>query len=79
LESLSQADYQLELLALDVDLLEGLGDVLDPGVLTEEGDWQGGTREVHDITPEDSSTKEIDVEDYEFKHKCPKCGFEYND
>jgi len=42
LESLSQADYQLELLALDVDLLEGLGDVLDPGVLTEGGDWQGG-------------------------------------
>jgi len=37
LESLSQADYQLELLALDVDLLEGLGDVLDPGVLTEGG------------------------------------------
>ena len=26
-----------------------------------------------------SSTKEINTDDYEFKHKCPKCQFEYND
>lgn len=70
LESLNQDGYSLELLALDDSLLEGLGDIFDPG------DGLGGGE---DITPKDSSTKEIDVEDYEFEHKCPKCGFEYND
>lgn len=23
--------------------------------------------------------KEIDVDDWEFDHKCPKCGFSFND
>ena len=27
----------------------------------------------------DSCTKEIDPDDYEFEHNCPKCGFQYND
>jgi hypothetical protein len=27
----------------------------------------------------DSSTKEIDTDDYEFSHTCPKCGFDFND
>lgn len=26
-----------------------------------------------------SSTQEVDVDDFKFDHKCPKCGFEYND
>ena len=26
-----------------------------------------------------SSAKEINTDDYEFEHKCPKCQFEYND
>ena len=26
-----------------------------------------------------SSTKEIDTDDYDFEHKCPKCQFEFND
>lgn len=26
-----------------------------------------------------SSTKEINTDDYEFQHKCPKCQFEFND
>lgn len=26
-----------------------------------------------------SSTKEIDTDDYEFQHRCPKCQFEFND
>jgi ParB-like chromosome segregation protein Spo0J len=25
------------------------------------------------------STKEIDVDSFEFEHTCPKCGFQYND
>jgi len=31
------------------------------------------------ITPDDSSTKEIDVDDYNMSHICPKCGFEFDD
>lgn len=27
----------------------------------------------------DGNTQEIDVDSYEFEHRCPKCGFEYND
>jgi hypothetical protein len=27
----------------------------------------------------ESSTKEINTDDYEFQHKCPKCQFEFND
>ena len=34
--------------------------------------------EVDKPTPK-SSTKEVDVDEFEFDHKCPKCGFQYND
>lgn len=27
----------------------------------------------------ESNTKEINPDEYEFKHTCPKCGFQYND
>jgi rubrerythrin len=27
----------------------------------------------------ESSTEEIDVGDFDLQHKCPKCGFEFND
>ena len=32
-----------------------------------------------DLTEPDSSTKEIDVDDYEMSCICPKCGFEFDD
>jgi ParB-like chromosome segregation protein Spo0J len=31
-----------------------------------------------DVTP-DSSSKEIDVDDYKMGHQCPKCGFEFDE
>jgi ParB-like chromosome segregation protein Spo0J len=31
-----------------------------------------------DITP-DSSSQEIDVDDYKMGHQCPKCGFEFDE
>lgn len=77
LESLNQDGYQLELLALDESLLEQLGDAFDPGDL--EGESQSGGDGNANITPDESSAKEIDVNEYSFEHKCPKCGFEYND
>jgi hypothetical protein len=30
-------------------------------------------------TGSQDSTREIDVEDWKFAHKCPKCNFEFND
>lgn len=31
-----------------------------------------------DRNPE-SSAKEVDVDNFEFEHECPKCGFQFND
>lgn len=32
-----------------------------------------------DPTPDQSSTREIDPDAYQLDHRCPKCGFEFND
>ena len=32
-----------------------------------------------DLTEPDSSTKEIDTDEYEMSCICPKCGFEFDD
>jgi ParB-like chromosome segregation protein Spo0J len=34
---------------------------------------------VTDDTPPESSTKEIDPDDYDMGHRCPRCGFEFDD
>ena len=35
--------------------------------------------ELDDDQDPESSTEEIDENDFDLDHKCPKCGFEYND
>jgi hypothetical protein len=35
--------------------------------------------EVNEPYSPKSSTKEVNVDEFEFDHKCPKCGFQYND
>lgn len=52
----------------DVEELSGWG--------LEIPDFESGDDEL-DNNPE-SSAKEVDVDDFEFDCKCPKCGFEYN-
>lgn len=42
------------------------------------GEIAGLTFEEKDLYP-DSSTQEIDPDDYNMGHRCPKCGFEFDD
>ena len=74
------ADWDTELLALeledlrldgfDIDLTGFDADALD--AMFDEDDGAG------DGEP-DSSTKEIDPDDFTLGHRCPRCGFEFDD
>lgn len=56
-------DVDLELLGFDD---AGLRDLL-------------GENDAGDMTPDETSTKEIDPDDYQMELRCPKCGFEFDD
>jgi ParB-like chromosome segregation protein Spo0J len=66
LQDLTALDYNLELLGWDGDELARLLD------------GQPGDNPSEDTEP-DSSTKEIDPDDYNMGHRCPRCGFEFDD
>jgi hypothetical protein len=58
----------------DFDLgLTGFGE-LELSFLDDEPE-----KEVNEPYSPKSSTKEVNVDEFEFDHKCPKCGFQYND
>lgn len=58
----------------DFDLgLTGFGE-LELSFLDDEPE-----EEVNEPYSPKSSTKEVNVDEFEFDHKCPKCGFQYND
>lgn len=64
LAELEEMDFDIELTGFDLGELDGqLGDEID-------GD---------DGLLDESSTKEIDVDEYEMSCICPKCGFEFDD
>lgn len=64
LDELRELDFDIELTGFDLGELDGqLGDEID-------GD---------DGLLDESSTKEIDVDDYEMGCVCPRCGFEFDD
>jgi ParB-like chromosome segregation protein Spo0J len=71
------AGWDNEMLALELGEIGELGFDLD---LTgfSSGEISGLTFEEKDHYP-DSSTKEIDPDDYNMGHQCPKCGFEFDD
>jgi ParB-like chromosome segregation protein Spo0J len=71
------AGWDNEMLALELGEIGDLGFDLD---LTgfSAGEIAGLTFEEKDLYP-DSSTKEIDPDDYNMGHQCPKCGFEFDD
>lgn len=47
-----------------------LGDIIGaPSALTHYGENDG----------DESSTEEVDVDGFDLDHKCPRCGFEFND
>lgn len=64
MEELKLADFDLDLTGFDDGELDFVG-------LDDE------TLETTDYVS-DSKTKEIDTDDFEMEHKCPKCGFEYD-
>lgn len=58
----------------DFDLgLTGFGE-LELSFLDDEQE-----EEINEPYSPKSSTKEVNVDEFEFDHKCPKCGFQYND
>ena len=78
--------FDPELLKLDFEFLQSSGfdleitgfSELEISNLLELSFLDDEPEEVNKPTPK-SSTKEVDVDEFEFDHKCPKCGFQYND
>ena len=71
------AGWDNEMLALELEEIGELGFDLDLIGFTA-GEIAGLTFKEKDLYP-DSSTKEIDPDDYNMGHQCPKCGFEFDD
>jgi len=71
------AEWDNELLGLEfMDLKEMGFDLSLTGF--DEDEILGFTSKTKDLYP-DSSAKEIDPDDYNMGHQCPKCGFEFDD
>jgi ParB-like chromosome segregation protein Spo0J len=71
------AGWDNKLLALELGEIKDLGFDLDL-IGYSAGEIAGLTFEEKDLYP-DSSTQEIDPDDYNMGHQCPKCGFEFDD
>ena len=69
-----QAEWDMDLLALEMEDLKGMAFDLE---LTGFGEDELFLNSASGI-PE-SSTKEINPDDYELNTKCPRCGFEFDE
>jgi ParB-like chromosome segregation protein Spo0J len=72
------AGWDVEMLSLELAELQELDFNLE---LTGFSDEKFGLLSLEDRDEEqsESSAKEIDVDNYKMMHKCPRCGFEFND
>lgn len=74
------AEWDSELLALELGELGELGFDLD---LTGFSEGEIAALTLDDVKPptkeQESSTKEIDPDDFTLGHRCPRCGFEFDD
>ena len=74
------AEWDNELLALELGELGELGFDLD---LTGFAAGEIAALSLDDAKPptkeQESSTKEIDPDDFTLGHRCPRCGFEFDD
>lgn len=71
--------WDAELLRLEIDSLSLDGFNVDlTGFNDAEIDALLGDSNANDNAP-DSSTKEIDTDDYQMGCRCPRCGFEFDD
>lgn len=74
--------FDPDMLKLDFEFLQDEGFDLD---LTGFGELELSfldeqeEEETNEPYSPKSSTQEVDVDEFKFDHKCPKCGFEYND
>ena len=71
------AGWDYEILAIELGEIKDLGFDIDL-IGFSAGEIAKLTFEEKDLYP-DSSTKEINPDDYNMGHQCPKCGFEFND
>jgi ParB-like chromosome segregation protein Spo0J len=75
-----QAGWDSELLALELGELGELGFDLD---LTGFSEGEIAALSIDDAKPptkeQESSTKEIDPDDFTLGHRCPRCGMEFDD
>lgn len=74
------AEWDSELLALELGELGELGFDLE---LTGFDEGEIAALSLDDAKPptkeQESSTKEIDPDDFTLGHRCPRCGFEFDD
>jgi ParB-like chromosome segregation protein Spo0J len=82
----AEGDYDLESLITELDRFRD--DLPDTGYDEDELEKLIGELRDREIEIEiddngdngnTGNTKEINPDNFEFQHKCPKCGFEYND
>jgi ParB-like chromosome segregation protein Spo0J len=71
------AGWDYEILAIELGEIKDLGFDIDL-IGFSAGEIAKLTFEEKDLYP-DSSAKEINPDDYNMGHQCPKCGFEFND
>lgn len=64
LEDLRLDDFDLDLTGFDAAALD---EIMDEAAGVDEGDST------------ESSAKEINTDDYEMGHRCPRCGFEFDE
>lgn len=69
-----QAEWDMDLLALEIEDLKEMDFDLELTGFWEDDLLLNNAGEI----PE-SSTKEINTDDYELNTKCPRCGFEFNE
>ena len=70
-----EEDYLAELISMgdgDFSVFDGEGDE------SEDSRPEAKNAEANNQVKE-SAAREIDPDSFEFKHNCPKCGFQYND
>ena len=73
-----EAEWDMDLLALEIEDLKLDGFDLD---LTgfDADEIAGMLDDSANEDPPDSSAQEIDPDEYEMGHRCPRCGFEFDD
>lgn len=70
------SDWDNELLRIELNVLDEMGFDIS---LTGFSDFELREITLENGAQEDGSTQEIDTDDYKMDHKCPKCGFEFDD